>query len=357
MLCSNKMKLIKRQATLRLTRLLPVGLATLWRWRRHCVCAVISFGLLVGCTTLYAGDATDPNRVVVAKDGTGDFTSIQAAIDATKAFPSTRMTIFIKNGEYTEKISVAEMNTHLSLIGESVEKTIITYADHFTKINRGRNSTFYTATLAVEADDFVGKNFTVSNAAGDVGQAIALSVNANRALFHNVMLKGNQDTLYVTGAGKKVFFNRCYIEGTTDFIFGGASVVFHQCQVHALKNSYITAASTPKAANFGFVFSECLFTAAPGVSEVYLGRPWRDHAQTVVVRSELGPHILPQGWHNWGKSAAEKTVFYAEYGNTGAGAKRAGRVQWAHELPASKAKRYTTPMLLADPLHPNWYER
>jgi pectinesterase len=201
---------------------------------------------------------------VVAKDGSGDYTSIQEAINNTKSFPYERITIFIKEGVYYEKVKIHEWNANLSLIGESKENTIITYDDYFGKKNLGRNSTFFTYTLLVEANDFVAKNLTIQNTSGEVGQAVALSVFSHRVAIINCRLLGNQDTLYASGIGKQ-YYKGCYIESTTDFIFGSATAFFDNCQIHCKKNSYITAASTPEGAGNGFVFKNCTLTANAGV--------------------------------------------------------------------------------------------
>jgi pectinesterase len=295
--------------------------------------------LLCAAPTAPQSDSYD---YVVAKDGSGDYTSIQAAIDGAKSFPPERITIFVKDGVYREKVTVHAWNPRITLIGESKEKTILTYDDHFDKINRGRNSTFFTYTLMVQANDFRARNLTVKNSAGPVGQALALRVEGDRVVFENCRFLGHQDTIYVAGAGHRQYFKDCYIEGTTDFIFGQATAVFEDCRIHSTDDSYITAASTPKEEPFGLVFLDCRLTAAPDVEEVYLGRPWRKYAQTVFLRSEMGAHIRPEGWNNWSKPEAEQTAFYAEYDNSGPGADRSGRVAWAKQLSEDEAARYTT---------------
>lgn len=297
----------------------------------------------------------DKNYFVVAKDGTGDYTTIQEAINHTKAFPPQRMTIFIKNGIYREKIKLHEWNTEMTLIGESKDSTIITFDDYFDKINLGRNSTFFTPTLLVEGDDAILKNLTIENSAGPVGQALALAVNATRVSVLDCKLLGNHDTLYVTGEGKQ-YFKNCYIEGTTDFIFGSATAYFENCEIFSKKDAFVTAASTPKNAEFGFVFQNCKFTAAKDIAKVYLGRPWRDYAKTAIINSDLGTHILPQGWFNWDKLEAEKTSFYAEFGNSGTGANTTSRVKWSHQLTKKEALKYTKENVLKDEDYPKWFE-
>jgi pectinesterase len=300
--------------------------------------------LVFACHFLYSQVEKKPLNdfySVVAQDGSGDFSSIQEAINASKSFPYKRKTIFVKNGIYHEKVKVHEWNTTISLIGESKEKTIITYDDYFSKINLGINSTFYTYTLLVEGDGFVAQNLTVKNASGEVGQAVALALNADNVIINNCSIIGNQDTLYVTGKNNKQYFNACYIEGTTDFIFGAATVLFENCTIQSLKNSFITAASTPEGVEYGFVFKKCKLTASANIDSVYLGRPWRIHAKTVFIDCELGSQILPEGWSNWSKPDAEKNTFFGEFNCNGEGAKTDKRVSWVHQLKKSEAKKYT----------------
>lgn len=283
----------------------------------------------------------------VSPDGKGDFTSIQKAIDASKAFPDKRVTIFVKNGIYKEKIVVPSCNTFLSIIGESVEETIITYDDHFTKINRGRNSTFYTYTLRVEANDFILGNITVENSAGPVGQALALDVEGDRGVFYNCRFLGNQDTMYAAGRFSRQYFTNCYIEGTTDYIFGEATVFFEGCTLHSKSDSFITAASTPEGKSFGFVFDHCKLTAAEGVTKVFLGRPWRPFAKVAWLNCEMGSFVRPEGWNNWSKVENEKTASFAEWGNSGEGAQLDKRVPWSMKLTKKEAARYTKELILA----------
>jgi pectinesterase len=290
--------------------------------------------------------AKDEYVIVVDQKGSGNFVTIQEAINSVQSFPNQRITIFIKNGIYKEKVKVHSWNPKVSLIGESREGTIITYDDYFNKIGLGRNSTFYTYTMLVEGNDFFAKNLTIQNTSGEVGQAVALNVNADRVFFFNCSFLGNQDTLYTSGEGTKNYFSNCYIEGTTDFIFGDATVLFENCEIHSKKDSYITAASTPQGIAFGYVFKVCKLTAAEGVSQVYLGRPWRIYAKTVFMNCEMGRHIQPQGWENWSKPEAEKTAFYAEYECNGLGFQPLKRVLWSHQLTKKESEEYTTEAIL-----------
>ncbi|MDR8393334.1 pectinesterase family protein [Aliifodinibius sp. S!AR15-10] len=306
------------------------------------------FLLLLGVFAVGATAQDYETEFVVAKDGSGDFTSIQAAIDASKSFPYERITIQIKDGVYREKVKVHSWNTKLSLVGESKENTIITYDDYFDKIDRGRNSTFHTYTLLVDGNDFHAENLTIRNTAGPVGQAVALHVEADRASFESCRILGDQDTIYAAGEGDRQYFKECYIEGTTDFIFGEATAVFEDCTIHSKSNSYITAASTAKSVEHGFIFKNCRLTAAEDVTEVYLGRPWRNFARTVFLNCYMGDHIRPVGWNNWGKPEAEQTVFYGEYGNKGPGYQPGKRAEWTHILTPEQAKNYSLESVFGD---------
>jgi len=277
----------------------------------------------------------------VAQDGTGDYISIQEAVNDSKSFPYQRITIFVKKGIYHEKVKIHEWNSNISLIGESTENTIITFDDHFKKINLGINSTFYTYTVLVEGDGFAAQNLTIGNASGDIGQAIALSIHADKVQVLNCRILGNQDTLYISGNGFRNYFKDCFIQGTTDFIFGNATAFFENCVLNSLKDSYITAASTPKGVEYGFVFNNCKLTSEKEITQVYLGRPWRIYAKTVFLNCKMNSHIKPEGWHNWSKPDAEKNSFYAEFNCSGNGYMPMSRVNWSHQLKKSQAKKYT----------------
>ncbi|CAA9200964.1 hypothetical protein FLA105534_03339 [Flavobacterium bizetiae] len=308
----------------------------------------------VKLTSAETSDKKKDNYYTVALDGSGDFTKIQDAINACPSFPYEKVTVFVKNGIYNEKVRIPEWNTHIALVGESKENTIISFDDNFSKINTGRNSTFFTYTVLVEGDDFSASNITFKNASGDNGQAIALSVVANRAKVVNCNILGNQDTLYLSGKNAKQYFKDCYIEGTTDFIFGSATALFENCEIHSIKNSYITAASTPQDTTFGFVFKNCKLTAEPAAIAVYLGRPWRIYAKTVYINCDMGNHIRAEGWHNWSKPEAEKNAFYAEYNCKGEGFQPTKRVVWSHQLSKKEAEKYSIENILKDSIS-NWY--
>ncbi|MDC6365922.1 MULTISPECIES: pectate lyase [Flavobacteriaceae] len=302
---------------------------------------------------------SDLYKIVVAQDGSGHFSTVQDALNSTKAFPYERVIIQIKKGIYREKVHVYAWNPKVSFFGEDKDSTIIIYDDYFDKINLGRNSTFHTATLQVDGDDFIAKNLTVKNSAGPVGQALALGVNANRAKFENCNFLGNQDTVYTSGEGFVQYFKNCHIEGTTDFIFGNATVLFENCDLLSKANSYITAASTPEHQSFGYVFKNCRLVADGKVNDAYLGRPWRTFAKTVFMNCEMDVHINPKGWGNWSNVDAETKGFYAEYNSQGTGANPDKRVLWSHQLTKSEIQEYSKENILLqkeDSKNP-WYER
>lgn len=282
-------------------------------------------------------------RYTVSADGTGDFRTIKEVMEVCKAFPDERIVITIKPGVYKEKVEVFSWTTKVSFIGERAENTIITFDDYSGK---GDINTFTSWTVKVLGDDFYAENITFENSAGPVGQAVALHVEADRAVFKNCRFIGNQDTIYTGGEKSRQYFFNCYIEGTTDFIFGAATAVFENCHIHSKRNSYVTAASTTEGKKYGYVFLRCKLTAEANVTKVYLGRPWRNFAKTVFVNCTLDGHILPEGWHNWSKPEAEKTTFYAEYKSTGEGAAPHRRVRWSKQLTDKEAKEYTRTEIL-----------
>lgn len=293
----------------------------------------------------------------VAKDGTGDFTFIQDAINAMRGFPLAPITLYIKNGVYKEKILLPANNTDVTFIGESVDSTIITFSDYS---GDGVHGTFSSYTVKISGNRFVAENITFANEAGRVGQAVALFVDADQVVFRNCKFLGNQDTVYTGGENTRQYFFQCYIEGTTDFIFGPATAVFDRCHIHAKTNSYITAANTPKGKKYGMVFLDCRITTDPSVTKLYLGRPWRAYSNTVFLRCELPAPIAPAGWDNWGNPENEKTVTYAEYRNTGPGAITDKRVAWSKQLSNKEARKFTLEHLLSNetiliPDERSWY--
>jgi pectinesterase len=293
----------------------------------------------------------------VAKDGSGDYKYIQDAIDAMRVYPLATITLYIKNGVYNEKILLPSDNTDVTFIGESVEKTIINFNDYS---GRGKLTTFTSYTAKISGNRFVAENITFQNSAGPVGQALALYVDADKAVFKNCRFLGNQDTIFASGENSSQLFTDCYIEGTTDFIFGPSTAVFQNCTIKAKANSFITAANTTEGKKFGFVFLDCKILADSNVNKLYLGRPWRAFSKTVFIRCELPKQITPEGWSNWGNPENEKTVYYAEYMNTGEGAALSKRVNWSKQLTDKEAKDYSLEHIFFNanaPQESHWFKQ
>ena len=296
-------------------------------------------GLLLLLSVVSAAWAQErQDTIVVSRDGTGNFRTLQEAIESARAFMDYTVTIYVKNGVYKEKVIVPSWVENIDIIGEDRDKTIITYDDH---ANINKMGTFRTYTVKVEGSDITFKNLTIENNAAQLGQAVALHTEGDRLKFINCRILGNQDTIYTGAKFTRLYFKDCYIDGTTDFIFGPSTALFEDCIIHSKRNSYVTAASTPKEAKYGYVFKHCKLTAEPGVDKVYLGRPWRPYAYTLFIECELGKHIVLAGWHNWGKQSNEETARYMEYKNTGEGANASERVAWSKQLTKKEAEAVT----------------
>lgn len=296
-------------------------------------------GLLLLLSVVSAAWAQErQDTIVVSRDGKGNFRTLQEAIESARAFMDYTVTIYVKNGVYKEKVIVPSWVENIDIIGEDRDKTIITYDDH---ANINKMGTFRTYTVKVEGSDITFKNLTIENNAAQLGQAVALHTEGDRLKFINCRILGNQDTIYTGAKFTRLYFKDCYIDGTTDFIFGPSTALFEDCIIHSKRNSYVTAASTPKEAKYGYVFKHCKLTAEPGVDKVYLGRPWRPYAYTLFIECELGKHIVLAGWHNWGKQSNEETARYMEYKNTGEGANASERVAWSKQLTKKEAEAVT----------------
>lgn len=296
----------------------------------------------------------DSADFVVAKDGSGNFTSLQAAVNAVPDYRKKRTVIYIKNGVYNEKVIIPASKQFLALVGESAEKTVIAYGDWAQKKNiLGEDiGTSGSSTIYIYGTDFYAENISFSNTAGPVGQAVAVHISADRSVFYKCRFLGFQDTLYTYAENSRQYYKQCYIEGTTDFIFGKSVAVFDQCEIHSKADSYVTAAATPETTTYGYLFYKCKLTAGSGVTKVYLGRPWRIYAKTVFRECELGKHILPEGWHDWSKPEVPQTAFYAEYKNYGEGSEVQKRVKWSHQLTGQQASEWTLENVLKG--NDNW---
>ncbi len=296
-----------------------------------------------------------PTSFTVAQDGSGNFKTIQEAINAVRDLSQVQVLIYIRNGTYREKLVVPSWKTNISLIGESEDKTIITGDDYAGKpfpggvdaTGRSKFITYTTHTVLIEGNDIILENLTIENTANRnrpgprVEQAVALHVEGDRCIVRHCRLLGHQDTVYMATSISRQLYQDCYVEGTVDFLFGEATVVFQRCTINSLANAWITAASTRPGQPFGFVFLDCVLTADSSVTSVYLGRPWRPYARTVFIRTQMGPHIRSAGWENWPKTTNYKTTFYAEYQSHGPGANPPERVGWSTHLTESEAARYT----------------
>ncbi len=297
-----------------------------------------------------------PYHFVVSADGHGDFTTVQEAVDALPNYSHKEIsTVLIRKGVYKECVSIPHTKFRVHFKGEDAESTIITN-DNYAKRNwPGRDfavGTSGSATIYIHASYITFEDITFENSAGEgkqIGQAVAVFTDGDFLFFKGCRFIGNQDTLYTYGRYgkfggiKRNYFLDCYIEGTTDFIFGTSIAYFENCRIHSKKNSYVTAASTLQGQKYGYVFKNCTLTADPGIDKCYLGRPWGAYAKTVFIDCELGGHILPEGWHDWekpGKPDTKKNSYYAEYGCTGPGA-RGPRVKWAHSLKPRQLQDYS----------------
>ena len=305
------------------------------------ICIICALSALL---TTQAKDKYDnPDTLVVARDGTGQFRNVAEAIEVCRAFMDYHKVIFVKKGTYKEKLVIPQWLTNIEICGEDRDQTVITFDDHAnikTPQYQQGIGTFRTYTLKIEANDITLKNLTVENNAARLGQAVALHTEGDRLLFVNCRFLGHQDTIYTGVAGTRLYFEDCYIEGTTDFIFGPSTAWFERCAIFCKANSYITAASTPKEQMYGYIFNNCTVTCAPDVTKVYLGRPWRDYGYTLFMHCQLPAQIRPEGWHHW-REEAKQTARYLEFENTGEGAATAQRASWSRRLSKKEAKDVT----------------
>ena len=313
--------------------------------------------------------------IYVNPNGTKDAATISEAFTLAMAAPAeSAVEIHLAAGTYKEKLDLER--DHISLIGEDAEHTIITFDDYalFMMPDNLKRGTFRSYTIFIHGNHFTAKNLTFANTAGygaKIGQAVAVYADGDCMTFENCRFLGRQDTLFTAPLPPTViewggfrgprehaprdngthYYKNCYIEGDVDFIFGGATAYFEECEIFSMARGgdpegYVTAASTPEGKPYGYVFDRCRFTSECAPETVYLGRPWRNFAKTVILRSELGPHIKKEGWHDWNKEEAREQSFYAEYENYGPGASPETRVSWSHQLTAEEAARYTKENIL-----------
>jgi len=303
------------------------------------------------CLFLVSFFAIGQKKIVVAQDGTGEFKTVQEAFNSIPNNNKKPISIFIKNGVYKEKLHLDSSKNFITLLGEDRFNTILTFDDHTGKVSP-KGDTINTRTswsFLIKANDFTASNITFQNDAGfTAGQAVAVESDGDRCSFFNCRFIGNQDVLFTNNDQSRQYYKNCYIEGTTDFIFGSSAVWFEQCHIHSKKNSHVTAASTPKEKSFGYIFNDCVLTGDSTLQGVSLGRPWRPYAHVVYMHCYIGQHIFPQGWSNWNQTENYKTARYSEYKNYGPGAAIAQRVQWSKQLSDEEAKKYTLKNVFGD---------
>jgi len=291
----------------------------------------------------FAGRAQQP-EIIVAKDGSGRYTTVQAAFDAVPLHNKKTITIFIKNGVYKEKLHLDSTRDFVLLKGEDRFNTILTWDDHPGKVSPSGDSinTRSSYSCLIRAGHFRADNISFQNDAGfTAGQAVAMEADGDQLVFTNCRFTGNQDILFTNSESSRQYYKNCYIEGTTDFIFGSATVWFEQCHIHSKKNSHVTAASTPANHPFGYVFYDCVLTGDTNLHSVSLGRPWRPYACVAYIHCYLGAHFRAEGWSNWNNTDSYKTARYSEYHNYGPGAGIAARVPWSQQLTDAAEKNYT----------------
>jgi len=288
--------------------------------------------------------ANAQRKIVVSSDGSGGFSSVQAALNNIPLNNKKPVTIYIRKGIYKEKLHLDSSKNFVTLIGEDKFNTILTFDDHTGRIS-AKGDTINTRTswsFLIRADNFTAKDITFQNDAGfTAGQAVAVESDGDKAVFINCRFVGNQDVLFTNNDRSRQYFEDCYIEGTTDFIFGSSTVWFERCHIHSKKNSHVTAASTPKEKEFGYIFNDCVLTGDTSLHSVSLGRPWRPYAAVVYLHCFIGAHIKPEGWSNWNNTDNYKTTRYAEYKSYGPSSDATKRIEWSKQLTDEEAKGYT----------------
>lgn len=279
--------------------------------------------------------------IIVAKDGSGNYTTVQAAVNAAPSNSAARTTIYIKNGSYYEVITVPTNKTNLTFIGQSNTGTVLTYDNYASKINPATGQAYGTsgsASTFINGAGFYALNIAFANSAGPVGQAVAVRSTADKAIFKNCRFLGNQDTYYAHSG--RSYHEACYFEGTTDFIFGGAISFFENCDLYCKGGTSVTAASTAQHIQYGYVFNNCRITGA-GNAITDLGRPWGAYASVTFRNTNMSAAIKAAGWNDWGNAANQATARFNEYSNAGSGYVPSSRPSWVHILTATQASPYT----------------
>jgi pectinesterase len=309
--------------------------------------------ILVAAATLHAQDVNvrvSPD-VKTGIEGTTEFPTIQMALDH-HPFPGPhgRVLIHIAPGVYHERLNITQNHSNITLIGmgKGPEDVVIT-----NSLNaKEAGGTFFTETVEVDGTGFEADNVTFENTAGNTGQAVAIVVRADRAVFKHCRFLGHQDTLFAD-YGRQYYVDS-YIEGGVDFIFGDAAAVFDHDEIHSNGRGFLTAQSRTSAnQDTGYVIVNSRVTSDPDVPSMFLGRPWRPYARVVFLRTELPANLNSAGWNNWGKTSNEQTAWFGEYENTGPGARPADWVSWSHRLTAAQARQFLPRNFLAGKDHWN----
>jgi pectinesterase len=317
---------------------------------------------IVLCLVLFFCTAAWAKTITVAADGSGDFKTVQEAVTAVPDNADERTILHIRPGTYEGQIIIPKSKSKVTFEGDGVDKTFITYHFNTNEPNPPGVPRFYWGTgVVVLSADFAAHNLTFENESGDHGQALALRIDGDRAVVTDCHLVGWQDTLMVN-TGRQ-FFRNDYITGRVDFIYGSATAVFQDCEIHSRNGGHVTAASTPQDHPYGLVFMNCKLTGdstpwdpattnpastvKPRVTPLAdLGRPWRPYGSVTFINCEMGSHISPAGWNNWGKADNEKTARYAEYNSTGPGGNSDKRVPWSKQLTKEEADKITIDAVL-----------
>lgn len=280
-------------------------------------------------------------EIKVAADGSGDTKTVREAIGKVPVGSKSRCIIKIRPGTYVEQIRVPADKPFMSFIGEDAKTTKLT----FSISNKEAGSTSAAYATYIGGHDFYAENITFENSFGTGSQAVAVLVEADRAVFNKCRFFGWQDTLYAKNG--RQYYVDSYIEGHVDYIFGQAAAVFENCHIHSKGDGYIAApmrfaASEPA----GFLFIKSRLTSENTTKGIYLGRPWRDFGRTVFINTTMDADIRPEGWHHW-EPHREKTAFLAEYGSTGKGANPEARVAWARKLDDAEVKQFSVEYFLS----------
>ena len=297
--------------------------------------------------------AQTPN-LTVAKDGSGSYTTVQAAINAAPTGQTTPYIIFIKNGKYKEKINIPTTKPFIQLLGESVGNVILTFDDYSGKLIPGGGGSVYgtstSASFTVSAPDFAATNITFENTTGESPQALAINVTGDRSVFKNCRFLGGQDTIYAGGNGARQNFRNCYIDGTVDFIFGDARAIFDSCVIYpktrsTTGSSYITAANTKQTEAYGYVFRDCAINANRGSTVYFLGRPWQNDAGTAdaskswnkvtFLNTTMTNAVQSVGWSTWDAGTDVTKISNNEYKSRNFDSSLvdvSSRVSWSNQL-------------------------